>query len=935
MAVINLSSANVDVFPSGFRSSEYGASAQITEENLTQFKILSSNSNNNAFYIERDDKSIILGLDGYIFNISGVEGINGYDYVSIAFRYIDTIGWVLANIDNIKSINEKVAEEILVLDDDEKFKGLRFSELDESEEFTDNSTGKVIGKIKSYEISKLKKNLKFDASEIRNTTDSLDSIVEKFNTKDLTAINATISNINGISINPSEESEESVTVRIDKDTEINDNIKVTPDELKVGDNKILSKNGTFKAHNLEIHTPEDITKFTLEQDFTIPATAETNQVLGSNSKWVNYNSDNIGNTIVYRNVDGNTAVSNLIANSVNDISIKNERKSNVLEISTNELKISDKSKFELGKGFNLEVKDDNEFGHLAVIKANENGSSETYIAIRGNFNTAENANVTIGSSLSISDEANGVAINGSTIKLGSNSKDSKSLTLSGTLTLPSNYDNNKGEDTNNDKGEDTKAIPAQSTKGEWTWYPISSDINSNFKHIPITDKYGKLHVKISTDTAISMTVDRANNVKINSKFGVNDIKDSDNKENIKPLLFIDKTHIESSLLSENKDVLLASLPDDHARYSEPAIVEDIYLDNNNNLYLKDKNISCKLVNDVKICKDDNVKISDNENTVFESKGKILIQNINNNRSIISFNGDLNLPANCNYVSDNNVQIFSQKKIDGVINSVWTTGTSDALKNSICCRDGDGISSFNNIKLTNFEDSDYAVYVGKDGLLESRSLETTPADVDQGDSTINVVSDIEQDSNGKITFTKSDIQIANNQRYGIVKGIPLKDPVSSRNYEASINDGKIVVNVPWKEIDLEEAGEQGQIILTRSLPGKDPEKITCKINGLATDGTPRFDTVTAQTFLGISDIRLKENIQDYKCSKSILDLPIKKFDYIDGSKNNIGCIAQDLQEICPELVVEDNKGYLTINESKLIYLLIQEVKDLKAKVDMLR
>lgn len=928
MAVINLSSANVDVFPSGFRSSEYGASAQITEENLTQFKILSSNSNNNAFYIERDDKSIILGLDGYIFNISGVEGINGYDYVSIAFRYIDTIGWVLANIDNIKSINEKVAEEILVLDDDEKFKGLRFSELDESEEFTDNSTGKVIGKIKSYEISKLKKNLKFDASEIRNTTDSLDSIVEKFNTKDLTAINATISNINGISINPSEESEESVTVRIAKDTEINDNIKVTPDELKVGDNKILSKNGTFKAHNLEIHTPEDLTTFTLEQDFTIPATAETNQVLGSNSKWVNYNSDNIGNTIVYRNVDGNTAVSNLIANSVNDISIKNE--SNVLEISTNELKNSDKSKFELGKGFNLEVKDDNEFGHLAVIKANENGSSETYIAIRSNFNTAEDANVTIGSSLSISDEANGVAINGSTIELGSNSEDSKtkSLTLSGTLTLPSN--NDKAE------GEDTKAIPAQSIGGDWTWYPISSDINSNFKHIPITDDKGKLHVEISTDSAISMNVARANNVKINSEFGVNDIKDPDNKENIKPLLFIDKTYIESSLLSENKDVLLASLPANYARYSEPAIVEDIYLDNNNNLYLKDKNISCKLVNDVKICKDDNVKISDNENTVFESKGKILIQNINNNRSIISFNGDLNLPANCNYVSDNNVQIFSQKKIDGVINSVWTTGTSDALKNSICCRDGDGISSFNNIKLTNFEDSDYAVYVGKDGLLESRSLETTPADVDQGDSTINVVSDIEQDSNGKITFTKSDIQIANNQRYGIVKGIPLKDPVSSRNYEASIdNDGKIVVNVPWKEIDLEEAGEQGQIILTRSLPGKDPEKITCKINGLATDGTPRFDTVTAQTFLGISDIRLKENIQDYKCSKSILDLPIKKFDYIDGSKNNIGCIAQDLQEICPELVIEDNKGYLTINESKLIYLLIQEVKDLKAKVDMLR
>jgi hypothetical protein len=41
------------------------------------------------------------------------------------------------------------------------------------------------------------------------------------------------------------------------------------------------------------------------------------------------------------------------------------------------------------------------------------------------------------------------------------------------------------------------------------------------------------------------------------------------------------------------------------------------------------------------------------------------------------------------------------------------------------------------------------------------------------------------------------------------------------------------------------------------------------------------------------------------------LPIYKFDFINGVKNQIGCMAQDLQKICPEIVHEGNDGYLSI------------------------
>ncbi len=94
-------------------------------------------------------------------------------------------------------------------------------------------------------------------------------------------------------------------------------------------------------------------------------------------------------------------------------------------------------------------------------------------------------------------------------------------------------------------------------------------------------------------------------------------------------------------------------------------------------------------------------------------------------------------------------------------------------------------------------------------------------------------------------------------------------------------------------------------------------------------------VQGSSFNATSDERLKENIVDYRCDGSILDLPVHKYDFIGGKKGQIGCLAQDLQRICPEIVDEDDKGYLSIQESKIVYLLLDEVKRLRAEVDELK
>ena len=95
------------------------------------------------------------------------------------------------------------------------------------------------------------------------------------------------------------------------------------------------------------------------------------------------------------------------------------------------------------------------------------------------------------------------------------------------------------------------------------------------------------------------------------------------------------------------------------------------------------------------------------------------------------------------------------------------------------------------------------------------------------------------------------------------------------------------------------------------------------------------TVTAGSFVNFSDQRLKENITKFVPSNSILNLPIYKYDFVKGSKNQIGCMAQDLQKICPDLVQEDKNGYLTIQENKIVFLLLEEVKKLRKEVNELK
>lgn len=91
--------------------------------------------------------------------------------------------------------------------------------------------------------------------------------------------------------------------------------------------------------------------------------------------------------------------------------------------------------------------------------------------------------------------------------------------------------------------------------------------------------------------------------------------------------------------------------------------------------------------------------------------------------------------------------------------------------------------------------------------------------------------------------------------------------------------------------------------------------------------------TSGTVTESSDERLKENIY-------IIDNASEKLEAIDGvyfnwkdkEEKSIGVLAQQVQKVFPEVVSEDNKGYLNVSYSGLVPVLIETIKEHKNLIE---
>jgi len=133
-----------------------------------------------------------------------------------------------------------------------------------------------------------------------------------------------------------------------------------------------------------------------------------------------------------------------------------------------------------------------------------------------------------------------------------------------------------------------------------------------------------------------------------------------------------------------------------------------------------------------------------------------------------------------------------------------------------------------------------------------------------------------------------------------------------------------------------------------------------------DGNVKITGTVNGTVIGSSDVRLKQNVSElgsndrkdravlntvtslnpisYNFKQVYAELPpsdtiqatVGMFDENSTvfKKMHFGLIAQDLQKVYPDLVYENDNGYLSINYTEIIPLLIQSIKELKEEVDLL-
>ena len=87
-------------------------------------------------------------------------------------------------------------------------------------------------------------------------------------------------------------------------------------------------------------------------------------------------------------------------------------------------------------------------------------------------------------------------------------------------------------------------------------------------------------------------------------------------------------------------------------------------------------------------------------------------------------------------------------------------------------------------------------------------------------------------------------------------------------------------------------------------------------------------VTSTDFNTTSDERLKKNIKPLSGAlEKVSKLSGVEFDWINTDKKSIGVIAQQVEEVVPELVHTNSKGYKSVSYGNLAALLIEAIKEL--------
>lgn len=96
-----------------------------------------------------------------------------------------------------------------------------------------------------------------------------------------------------------------------------------------------------------------------------------------------------------------------------------------------------------------------------------------------------------------------------------------------------------------------------------------------------------------------------------------------------------------------------------------------------------------------------------------------------------------------------------------------------------------------------------------------------------------------------------------------------------------------------------------------------------------------NVITAADFNATSDARLKDNVADAPGLSKVLGINPVEFTWKSSGAKSYGVLAQELEQLLPELVQTDVANYKSVSYIPLIALLVKSVQELYSELQQLK
>jgi hypothetical protein len=159
-------------------------------------------------------------------------------------------------------------------------------------------------------------------------------------------------------------------------------------------------------------------------------------------------------------------------------------------------------------------------------------------------------------------------------------------------------------------------------------------------------------------------------------------------------------------------------------------------------------------------------------------------------------------------------------------------------------------------------------------------------------------------------------------------------IGAIRYSAENSSSEIVTysQIIGRTVDVTDATEDGKLEFVNALAG-------ALVVGMTLEGkdlTVENDITANGDVISLSDRTVKENIETVENGLDLVSqLRGVWYNKIGEEDRKVGVIAQEVEEVLPEVVTTSDDGIKGVDYGKMVGVLIEAVKDLKAEVEELK